>query len=402
MVIGSATMANGSATLTPAEATARAQALIPVLAERAAKTEALRRLPDETFADLAESALMRITQPRRFGGSELALADAFDVIDLLSQGCGSTGWTYSLIIAHAWFVALFGEQAQQDVWGPNPDATMSTCFSGGVPPDAVDGGLHIRDGRWRFSTGVHHADWVALLAPVPQQDGPPDMRFLLIPKEEIEVVEDWRSAGLAGTGSCSVQATDVVVPHHRTLRLHDLLNATGPGSEVNDGAMYKLPLVGPWQVFLTAPAVGIARAAMDTWIVRTKSRLRPATGASRPGDPITLARLGGAAARIDAAETLIRRGAESVTSDVLALGAAAPETLARCRRDNAFSVRLCVEAVEDLFLAAGASMLDESSPLQRHWRDVHAVAQHVANSLDMNLRAWGERALGLNDGLRFG
>ncbi|MCO5998059.1 acyl-CoA dehydrogenase family protein [Actinoallomurus rhizosphaericola] len=395
-------MAHGSEALTPAEATARARALIPVIAERALKTEALRRLPDETFTDLADSALMRITQPRRFGGSELDLADVFDVINLLSQGCGSTGWTYSLIIAHGWFVALFGERAQQEVWGSNPDAILSTCFSGGCPPDAVDGGLHIRDGRWRFSTGVHHADWVALLAPVRQEDGPPDMRFLLIPKDEIEIVEDWRAAGLAGTGSCSVEARDVFVPHHRTLRLQDLLNGTAPGSAVNDGPMYRLPLVGTWQVFLTAPAVGIARAAMAAWIERTKSRLRPATGAPRAADPIGLVRLGGAAARIEAAETLIRRAAESVTSDVRALGAAAPATLARSRRDNAFSVGLCVEAVEDLFRGAGASALDENSPLQRNWRDVHAVAQHVANSLDMNLRAWGERAVGLSDGLRFG
>jgi 3-hydroxy-9,10-secoandrosta-1,3,5(10)-triene-9,17-dione monooxygenase len=299
-------------------------------------------------------------------------------------------------------MALFGEQAQQEVWGPNPDAVMSTCFSGGGPPDAVGGGLYIRDGRWRFSTGVHHADWVGLLAPVLQEEGPPDMRFLLIPKDEIEIVEDWRSAGLAGTGSCGVQARDVFVPHYRTLRLHDLLNATAPGSEVNDGPMYKLPLVGAWQVFLTAPAVGIARAVMDAWIAREKSRLLPATGASRSGDSIGLARLGGAGARIEAAETLIRGAAENMTSDVRALGAAAPATLARSRRDNAFSVRLCVEAVEDLFVNAGASTLDESSPIQRHWRDVHAVAQHAANRLDMNLRAWGERALGLNDGLRFG
>ncbi|TDB97313.1 acyl-CoA dehydrogenase family protein [Actinomadura sp. 7K534] len=393
---------SGTLTLTPAEATARARALIPVLDDRAAKTEALRRLPDETFADLRESALMRITQPRRFGGSELDLADAFDVITLLAQGCGSTGWTYSLVIAHGWFVALFGERAQQEVWGQNPDATMSTCFSGGSPPDAVDGGLHIREGRWRFSTGVHHADWVALLAPLPRREGPPDMRFLLIPRDEVEIVEDWRSAGLAGTGSCSVDARDVFVPHHRTLRLHDLLNATAPGAEVNDGPMYRLPLVGAWQVFLTAPAVGIAQAAISAATERMRSRPRPAAGANGTADPGALARLGGAAARVEAAETLIRRSAETVTLDVLTLGAAAPATLARSRRDNAFSVRLCVEAVEELFVNAGASMLDESSPLQRHWRDVHAVAQHMANNLDMNLRAWGERALGLNDGLRFG
>jgi alkylation response protein AidB-like acyl-CoA dehydrogenase len=93
---------------------------------------------------------------------------------------------------------------------------------------------------------------------------------------------------------------------------------------------------------------------------------------------------------------------EKATTEVLDNGAVSAQTQVRARRDHAFGVRLCVEAVEDLFLAAGASSLDESSPIQRHWRDVHAVAQHVANNFDSNLGAWGDRALGLGDGLQFG
>ena len=395
-------MTTSSGPLTAAEAIARARALVPVLSERAAKTEGLRRLPDETFADLLESGLLGISQPRRLGGSELTLADAFDIINLLSQGCGSTGWTYALLAAHGWFLAQFGDQAQRDVWGAEPNAVISTSFSGGPGPEPVEGGLRITEGLWRFSSGVHHADWVALLAPVPREGAAPDMQFLLMPRSEIEIIEDWRSAGLAGSGSCTVSVRDVVVPLHRTLRMQDLLDATGPGRSVNDGPLYKFPLVGCWHVFLSAPATGIARGAMDAWIARTKNRVHPFTREPAGADPVGLVRLGAAAARIEAAETLIRGAAEKVTADILDNGAVSAETQVRGRRDHAFGIRLCVEAVEDLFLAAGASSLDESSPIQRHWRDVHAVAQHVANNFDSNLSAWGERALGLGDGLRFG
>jgi alkylation response protein AidB-like acyl-CoA dehydrogenase len=390
-----------SSPLTSDEAVSRAKELVPVLAERAAKTEALRRLPDETFADLVSSGLLRIAQPRRFGGAELGLSGAFDVINLLSQGCGSTGWTYALLASHAWFLAQFPDQAQRDVWEAHPDAVISTSFSGGPGPEIVDSGFHISQGRWRFSTGVHHADWVALLAPVPGDSGQPDSLFLLMPRNEIEIIEDWRSAALAGTGSCSLLVRDVFVPRHRTLRMQDLLDATAPGRAVNDGPLYKFPLVGCWHVFLSAPATGIARAAMDAWISRTKARVHPYTHAPAAADPVGLVRLGGAAARIETAETLIRRAGERVTADILGTGAVSAETQARGRRDHVFGIRLCVEAVEELFLAAGASSLDESSPIQRHWRDVHGVAQHVANNLDANLSAWGERALGLGDGLHF-
>jgi alkylation response protein AidB-like acyl-CoA dehydrogenase len=388
--------------LTAAEAIARARELVPVLSERAAKTEGLRRLPDETFADLLESGLLGISQPRRLGGSELTLADAFDVINLLSQGCGSTGWTYALLAAHGWFLAQFGDQAQRDVWGAEPDAVLSTSFSGGPGPEPVEGGLRLTEGRWRFSSGVHHANWVALLAPVPQEGAAPDMQFLLMPRSEIEIIEDWRSAGLAGSGSCTIAVRDVVVPLHRTLRMRDLLDATGPGRSVNDGSLYKLPLVGCWHVFVSAPATGIARGAMDAWIARTKGRVHSFTREPVGADPVGRVRLGAAAARIEAAESLIRGAVERATTEVLDHGAVSAQTQVRGRRDHAFGVRLCVEAVEDLFLAAGASSLDASSPIQRHWRDVHAVAQHVANNFDSNLSAWGDRALGLGDGLRFG
>jgi len=380
--------------------------MVPALAERAAKTEALRRLPDETFADLVASGLFRITQPRRFGGSELGLTDAFGVINQLSRGCGSTGWTYALLTSHQWFLSQFPDEGQHEAWDSNPDAVMSTSFSGSTSPEpAPGGGWRIGEGTWRFSTGVHHASWVALLAPcfvASDGDGPPDMRFLLVPRSEVEIIEDWRAAGLAGSGSCSVLARDVTVPAHRVLRLADVLAATSPGREVNHGSLYSLPLVGSWQVFLTAPATGIARAAMDAWITRTKSRVSPYTKAPVTGDPAGLAHLGGAAARIEAAETLIQQVARRVTADAESAGGVADETRARGRRDYAFAVRLCVEAVEELFLAAGASALDESSVIQRCWRDVHAVAQHQANNLDVALRSWGERALGLGDGLSFG
>jgi len=385
------------------EAMTQARDLVPVLAERALRTEKLRRLPDETFTDLDASGLLRITQPRRFGGSELSLPEIFDVVSLICEGDGSAGWVYSLLTSHGWMLALFGDQAQQDVWGADADAIISTSFAGASGPvEPVDGGVRIRDGRWRFSSGVHHADWVVLLAAVPCDDSPPDMRFLLVPRDEVEIIEDWTAAGLAGTGSCGLTVRDAFVPGYRALRMQDISEVTTPGREFNDGPLYKSPIVGAWSLFLSAPAVGIARAALRACIDRTKGRVNPYTGAPAAAAPASLIRFGRAAASIDAGELLMRRAAESVTAEILDQDKATPDTLVRSRRDHVFGVHLCVAAVEDLFLSAGASSLDEESPIQRHWRDVHAVAQHVGNNLDSNLLAWGERTLGFGDGLRFG
>lgn len=68
---------------------------------------------------------------------------------------------------------------------------------------------------------------------------------------------------------------------------------------------------------------------------------------------------------------------------------------ARVRVDCAHAVRQCLEAVEILYLASGGSGISELSPLQRAWRDVHAVNMHGLMNLQMNQEMYGRVVLGL-------
>lgn len=390
-------------TLTRETAVATARELVPVLAERSAKTEGLRRLPEETLTDFAESGLLRMAQPAAWGGPELPLSAQIDVIAELARGCGSAAWTFAIYASHFWQIALFPEAAQRDVWGADPGALVCTSTVGGPPPERVDGGVHIRDGRWQFVSGVHHADWIAVNAPLPPlaDGGPPDMRFLLVPKGDFEIVDDWHAVALAGTGSCTVTLRDVFVPEHRALSFWALVLGQTPGGALHGSPMYRLPLIAAWPSYLAAPAIGIARGAIETWTAKTLKRKHAYSHAPAAEYPVNHVTLGDAAARVDAAHELLRRAADSITAQVAGELPADEPIRVRNRRDFAFATRLCVEAVEKLFLASGASGLADANPIQRHWRDVHGVAAHAMLNLDGNLAGWGRYGLGVSDGLDF-
>src|SRR5438552_8876016 len=142
-----------------AELLQRAEALVPVLRERAAKAEELRRMPDETIEDSHRSGLFRILQPKRVGGSELPFRAIVELVATISRGDGSTGWVLANLAAHHWLLGMWPKEAQDEIWGQSPDNLVGSALifpRGRARP--VDGGYRLT-GRWPFSSGVDPAAW---------------------------------------------------------------------------------------------------------------------------------------------------------------------------------------------------------------------------------------------------
>ena len=143
----------------------RAAGLVPVLKERAAHTEELRRVPEETVSDLLDTGLHRIGVPKRFGGLDAGYGLALDVAAELGRGCPSTSWCYGLWAAHAWLVGYWPLQAQEEVFGDSADTLLSSSLNPGKSTcEPIEGGYRL-SGRWQFSSGCDHAGWVMLGAP---------------------------------------------------------------------------------------------------------------------------------------------------------------------------------------------------------------------------------------------
>jgi 3-hydroxy-9,10-secoandrosta-1,3,5(10)-triene-9,17-dione monooxygenase len=378
------------------ELVARAAALIPILSSRAAEAEQLRRLPIENVAALKETGLLKVLQPRRYGGYQLSLRAHVDVVSTLGQGCGATAWCVGVIHAHSWLIGSFPQAAQEETYGANPNAVISAVVAPRGKAIPVDGGYRLT-GTWPFASGCQHSDWLLLGAQILDDSGTPiDEADLLIPTADLVINDDWNVAGLRGTGSCSVTAQDVFVPKHRYLSLPGMAFGKAPNASQHGGSLYKSAIVPVLALALAPAAVGMAMAALDAFMARLPGREIAYTNHERQLEsPTTHRQIADASTKIGVARLLLHRCADDIEAAAESGDVMEFQARARVRMDCAYAVRQCLEAVETLYLACGGSGIAESNPIQRAWRDLHAINMHGALAFETNQEMCGRVMLGL-------
>lgn len=376
---------------------ARAEALVPVLRERATRAEELRRLPDETIADLHQSGLFRILQPKRVGGSELPFRAIVEIVAAIGRGCGSTAWVLANLAAHHWLLGMWPKQGQDEVWGPSPDNLISSALifaRGRARP--VPGGYRL-SGRWPYSSGVDPSNWNMLGAIVnDEESGTTEPRVFLVPASDYTIIDTWHVIGLMGTGSKDVAVEDVFVPKHRTLAVEHMTGGPNPGSEINPAVLYRLPAISLFAFCIAGVSLGIAQGAIEHFSETTRTRLSNFTGRNLADFNTLQVHLAEAAAIADAACALMLGDCDEATRLVGEGTVPSLEQRARYRRDGAYAATMCTKAVDVLFTATGGGAIYARNPLQRAFRDVHAANAHYVLNWDINGAMYGRVALGLS------
>jgi len=385
----------GFTAVTLDEAVRRARALAPALRERADRAESERQMEKDTLADLHRAGLFRFHQPRRWGGMELPFVAIFDVPFEIARGCASTAWNVANLGIHHWMLALYDERAQAEVWGPDPDALIA---SGIAYPQGngrrVDGGFVV-SGFWNFSSGVDPATWNMLAVTVRDGDRVVDHRMCLVPRGEYEIVDDWHVVGMRSTGSKSVRAKDVFVPEYRALCMYLARGGTEfPGAGTNRNPLYRIPLSALGSHCLAAAGVGNAQAAVDLTIGAIKERSTNYTGLRMRDFQAVQLRVARAAAQVDAARLSIRT--DCLDAERIAQEGRAPtlEEKLRFKRNVAWAMEQCTEAIDSLHALAGANGIYDRYPIQRLFRDQHALSAHIGFSWDAQAGPWALVAMG--------
>lgn len=378
------------------EMVARAAALVEQLRAQAGEAEQLRRLPDANVAALREAGLLKVLQARRFGGYQLSLHAHVDTVATIARGCGSTAWCMGVYHAHSWLMGSFPEAAQQETYGAKPDTIISAVIAPRGKATPAEGG-YVLNGFWPFASGCQHSQWLLLGAQILDRAGAVvDEADLLVPTAEITIRDDWNVVGLRGTGSCSVVAKDVFVPRHRYLSLPGLIQGKTPGAALHEGSLYQSAAVPVLALALAPPALGMAEAALAAFQERLPGREIAYTNHIVQRDsPTTHRVLADAATRIHVARLMLHRCVDDIEAAAERGAMMEFATRARIRMDCAYAVRQCLEAVEPLFLACGGSGIGESNPVQRAWRDLHAVNMHGLLALETNQEMFGQVMLGL-------
>src|SRR5579864_2472 len=380
-----------------AEMLARARALVPRLRERASRSEELRRLPPETERELHETGLFRIVQPKRVGGGELDYVALIDCADAIGQGDASAAWNFANLASHHWMLAMFDRRAQDTVWGKDPGALIASSF---IFPAGrarkVEGGYTLR-GSWPFCSGVDSCEW-NMLASVVSTDDEADgieYRIFLLNKSDYQIVDTWNATGLRGTGSNDVEVRDAFVAEAMTVPVNDLGGGPTPGSAVNPNALYALPVFPLFPYVLSGVALGNAQACLDDYVRVARHRSSTYNRAKLSDLQSTQIKIAEASAKIDAARRIMRSTCIEAMADARQGVVQDVPIKTRLRRDGAFSVNLCTEAVSLLFAASGARGLSTAAALQRQFRDAHAINSHLAFNFDAAGTNYGRVALGL-------
>jgi alkylation response protein AidB-like acyl-CoA dehydrogenase len=374
-----------------AEILIRAVALAPVLRERAALGETLRRPPDATIADLVKSELLRVSMPARFGGGEFGWDTLCELLIEMGRGDASQAWVASVYAAMAWQTALFGDAAQRDVWNADPDTLIAgSLIPVGNSVQVVEGGYRLT-GKWPFASGIHHAHWAILGENVVMGDGTRDHLYFLVPASDYTVDDDWFVVGMSGTGSASIVAESIFVPAHRTLRNRDVAAGQSPGARVNAAPVYRMPLFGFAQLVLAAVPVGASLGMVEdfTRYIRARSE-----GPAPPmGLELLQACLSEVAAETRAAMLLLLDAAKSAMRRLEEGSALGDAEAGATLRDSAYALKLAKHAATKMFEASGGHALYLDSALQRGFRDVMAAGNHGSLSWERVALRYAKMAL---------
>jgi 3-hydroxy-9,10-secoandrosta-1,3,5(10)-triene-9,17-dione monooxygenase len=343
-----------------------------------------------------EAQLLRVVQAKSSGGFGLGFRSHLDVVSAIAEGCSATGWVVGVGHVHSWMVGHMSEQAQIDVYGEAPDALVSAVIAPrGEAVEQADGSW-LLNGVWPFASGCEHSSWLLLGAQLIDKQGrPAGEGDMLVPTRAIEIKDDWFVAGLQGTGSNTVVAEDLQVPAYRKLQLDAWLDRRSEAYDSPDAPAMLKGQSGPiLAIGICGAALGAARAALAEFRRTTPGKKVVYTPhLADQWIPIQVT-LGTAASMIHAAELLLYRVADLIDEYAQRDETMPLELRGRIRMDCSLATRLCLDAVERLYMNGGASSLSLNSPLQRAARDIRAMNMHGLMLLEASAEVYGRILLG--------
>ena len=371
-----------------------ARKLAPLVREHAAETDAARELPKPVFHALADAGFYLMCVPRAVGGLEIDFPTYIQVLEELGKADASTAWTISQGANWATYSARIARAAAREIWIDTPRAVISNTPGATAKAVAVPGGFRVT-GRQPFSTGCMHASWMAAHAQVIENgevrllNGKPEVRYCLVPRSQVELLDTWHTRGMRGTGTHTFEVKDVFVPAERTVFPYG-------APLVSPGPRYKIPLTLGFGAGDGMVALGLARNCMDAFFEVAGSKSpRNMKGLLRD-QPITQFAVGQAEAAVRSGRAYLLEAAQEIWEEATSTDA---PTLSLDRRTNlrlaaTHAIRLAAQIVESLYTACGATVVFDGHLIQRLFQDMHVITQHGQGRLQ-HYETVGQHRLGV-------
>lgn len=352
------------------------RALAPQIQALSEQIETDRCLPPSLVKAMTAAGLFRMLISKNLGGLEVDVATMIRVIEDISKIDGSVGWCTMIGAIGGLMSGSLPEDGAREIFGSDPDVIVAGAF---FPPGqavVANGGYRVT-GRWPFNSGCPYCPWflgnclvIKDGAPRLLPNGLPEVRAMLFPAAEAEIIDTWSVMGMRGTGSHDMAVKEIFVPERRAVVLIS-------GRPQFPAPLYIFPVFGLFGVAVTSVAIGMARGAIDTFaeIARTKIL----TGTNRPINQRSVVQMqvAQAEALLQSARALLFDTVHEVWDKVVAGEEISLEQRARLRLAATHATTASAQAIDLMYHAAGTSGIWAKSPLQRYFRDVHVMTQHA-------------------------
>jgi 3-hydroxy-9,10-secoandrosta-1,3,5(10)-triene-9,17-dione monooxygenase len=349
--------------------------------------ESLGKLDDKAAKVLRDSGVMRMLQPVTHGGLEVHPREFAETVMGVASLDGSTGWVAGIVGLHPWEMAFADERVQQEIWGENQDTWIASPYAPMGVARPVDGG-YILNGRWQFSSGTDHCDWIFLGGLLGDKDGnvaqPVTGLHLILPRADYEIVEgSWEVTGLRGTGSKDIIVRDAFVPAYRVVEFGKVVDGSAAVASGHTNPLYHLPFSCSFPLGITSTVIGIAEGALALGLAYQRERVQ-ITGTKIKDDPYVLYAISEAAEEIKASRVLLLDYISRMYDQAAAGKEFTFAERAAARRTQVRSAWRAVHAMTEIVVRSGGNGLRKDNPIQRFWRDAHmglAHAIHVPGSV---------------------
>lgn len=362
----------------------RVRDLADQLRHQGAEAEKIGKLTDETVKMMKSAGNIRLLQPKSHGGLEVHPREFAETVMATAALDPSAGWINGVVGVHPYQLAYADPKVAAEIWADDVDTWVASPYAPQGVAKPVDGG-YIFNGRWQFSSGTDHCDWIFLGAMLASNEPgaeavpimPPQMLHMILPRKDYEIVEDsWNVLGLRGTGSKDVNVKDAFVPTYRTMDAMKVMDGTAQREAGMTETLYLMPWSTMFPLGISSATIGIAEGALAAALDYQRERVN-SSGVAIKDDPYVMYAIGEAAADINAARQELLANADRIYDIVDSGKEVSFEDRAAGRRTQVRAVWRAVSAVDEIFARCGGNAARMDKPLQRYWRDVHVGQAHA-------------------------
>jgi indole-3-acetate monooxygenase len=357
---------------------AKLAASTSVIRDLGMQAETQRRLPLALVNLMHDLSLFAILQPKRYGGLELPILEALEVIAKVASIDAAAGWCLLKGASSNQMAHYMSNSAAKEIW-----SNERVCVAGNFNPTkgrAVlqSSGNYRLSGRWDWGTGSTHSQWLicgamvfeseAAPAPMLTSTKAPVIKAFVVPASACTLIDTWYTHGMRGTGSgdFEVRQLDVAADY-----AFDGLFA----APVTETALTAIPYAMQAPLPHAALAIGIAEGALEHFKTLASAKTPLMTQALLKDRELIQRAYGEATAMVKGSRaylTQVTQHAWHHAGNTVPLPSVGSDISLACTDIT----QRCVAAVDSCYQLAGGTSVFEVSPLQKAFRDIHVAASH--------------------------